>query len=325
MPSAPNIVVAGGEYELTYRTEEGLPLVPSRTMEKICRSYLAAAATKYKIRPTAVKVMGNHVHKKVIVDDPADLPDFVEYFKRETSHAINKLLGRTQRTVWKRGYDPVRILDAEKSFDRTVYFYLNAARANLVESIDDYPGFSTWQNGFEETFTLTEDHIARDTVPTLSFPSLTDQQDLRIVHDLAEKSNKQYSVEIDCLAWMECYEETRNGDRAAMAQRIRDAVYSEERRLASLRKFPVIGASTLRRQSMRKAHTPKKFGKRMICMSSDIERRKEYICWFKSLVAEREKLKKKLSPREFLARVFPGFFRPGGYMDACLTPIFVPF
>src|SRR6187402_2749426 len=103
MPSAPNIVVAGGGYELTYRTEEGLPLVPSRTMEKICRSYLVAAATLYKVRPTSVKVMGNHVHKKVIVD-------------------------------------------------RTVYFYLNAARANLVEPIDEYPGFSTWQNGFEETF-----------------------------------------------------------------------------------------------------------------------------------------------------------------------------
>ena len=77
--------------------------------------------------------------------------------------------------------------------------------------------------------------------------SLTDQEDERLAHELAEKSNKQYSVTIDCLAWMECFDETRGKDRAAMAHRIRNAVYREERRLAEHRKFAVIGAGALRR------------------------------------------------------------------------------
>ena len=98
MPSAPSVIFKGKLYEITFRTEEGLPLAPTKTLMKIIRSHLGAAATMYRIRPVAWKYMGNHV----------------------------------------------------------------------------------------------EDHITRDTIPALSSPSLTDQEDERLALELAEKSNKQY-------------------------------------------------------------------------------------------------------------------------------------
>lgn len=328
MPSRQKVPIKGSLVEVTFRTEEGLPMVPTMTMNKILGAHLGAAASRYRIRPIAWMYMGNHVHMLVIVDDPEDLPHFVEYVKRENAHAINNLLGRNQRTVWKDGYDPVVVLDGNKAIERLVYFYLNPVRAGLVESIDDYPGFSSWVNGFQETFTLTEKHIGRETIPALNPPSLTDHEDLRLSRQLGKNSKKVYSVEIDCLGWMECWDEWKQASRSETAQLIRDTVYQEERRLAAERlerKVSVIGARNLRRQSMLKQHTPKKVGKRMLCMGSDVEQRKMVISWFKALYAERDELKKKLAPREFLKHVFPGFFRAGGYMDANLNPLFVPF
>lgn len=324
MPSAQRVPVQGMPHELTFRVEEGLPFVPTRTLVKIFRSKLAAALSMYAVRLITIIVMGNHVHLLLLVDSPNDLPGFAEYFKRETAHAINNLLGRNQRTVWKDGYDSVVIIDHEKLLERLAYFYLNPVRAGLVESIDDYPGLSTWGNGYEPLFTISEPHIPRESIPALTSPILTDQQDLRLASELGKKSKKRYSVDIDTLCWMECWECTRTADREEMAQQIRDLVYREERRLAGERKFPVIGAVALRKQSMLKPHTPKKFGNRMLCMGTDVEQRKMVIGWFKALFKEREELRKTLSPREFLRHVFPGFFRAGGYMDANLNPLFVP-
>lgn len=325
MASAPRLIISGKVYELTFRTEIGLPLICALLVCKILKGHLAAATKRYQIRPVGWAYMGNHVHMLVIVDNPAHLPEFVAYLKRESAHAINKLLGRNQRTVWKDGYDPVVILDAEKLIQRLIYFYLNPARANLVESIDLYPGLTSWVNGFTTRFTLSESYIPRAAVPTLATPRLTDQEDRRLTTQLMKKLKKRCSVEIDCLAWMECFAETKNGNREEMAKRIRDAVYEEERRLATQRKCPVIGASALRRQSMLKAHAPKKIGSRMLCLGSNIEQRKEVISWFKSLFKDREEKRKLLGPQEFLNHVFPGFFRPGNFMQANLNPLFVPF
>lgn len=325
MPAAPQVIISGKPYELTFRTEEGLPLICLLFMCKILNGHLAAALTRYGVAVVEYIYMANHVHMLVLVRDPEHLPRFVAYLKRESAHAINNLLGRNQRTVWKDGYDPVVILDAEKFFERLVYFYTNPARAGLVTSIDEYPGLSSWVNGFQDKYVLTEDHVPREVIPMLPSPTLTEAEDLRLTHELAEKSHRRYSVEIDTLAWMDCFEETRNGDRAAMAQRIRDAVYAEERRIAAARTRPVLGVAALKRQPITKAHTPKKRGMRMLCMGSDIERRKEVISWFKALFAEREAFKKRLAPREFINYVFPGFFRPGNYLQANLNPALVPF
>lgn len=325
MASAPRLIISGKVYELTFRTEEALPLICTLFMCKILKGQLAAAASRYSIQAVAYVYMGNHVHMLVVVDDPGHLPLFVAYLKRESAHAINNLLGRNQHTVWKDGYDPVVILDAEKLVERLVYFYLNPVRANLVDSIDEYPGVSSWVNGFQERFTLLEDYIPREVIPVLRSPSVSEREDLRLTHYLAEKATTQHSVEIDCLGWMDCFAETRGGDRTAMAHRIREAVYAEQKFVVSRRESPALGASELRLQSIRKWHEPKKIGRRILCMGSDVSLRCEVISWFKSLFRSREEKRKLLSPQEFLTCVFPGFFKPGNLLVANLNPAFVPF
>lgn len=325
MPSAKKVPLPGMPHEICFRVETGLPFPPTRSLLKILRSQLAAAAALYTgIKLIAWVYMANHVHMLVLVESPDQLGHFVEYIKRESAHAINNLLGRNQRTVWADGYYFSVINDAEKLKERLAYFYTNPTRAGLVESIDEYPGFTSWEKGYQPVITITERHVGRETIPALSSPAMTDQEDIRLAASLGKKSKKINTIEVDTLCWLKCYESTKNADREQVAQEIRDRVYGAERLIAKERKYPVIGGPELRRQSMLKPHAPKKFGPRMLCMGTDVEHRKMLIRWFKSLFAEREELRKKLSPQEFLKQVFPGFFRPGGYMDANLNPLFVP-
>ena len=44
-----------------------------------------------------------------------------------------------------------------------------------------------------------------------------------------------------------------------------------------------LGAKRLREQRLDLEHEPKKFGKRMICLSSNVELRKNIISWYKEL------------------------------------------
>ena len=47
-----------------------------------------------------------------------------------------------------------------------------------------------------------------------------------------------------------------------------------------------MGRKRLESQAINAPHTPKKFGKRMICLSSLIELRREFISWYKGLCAQ---------------------------------------
>ena len=68
------------------------------------------------------------------------------------------------------------ILDLETAIDRQVYIFLNPAQANLVDSIDDYPGETTWA-AFLKTKAQVDAYHEREvpwirlaTVPELSSP-----------------------------------------------------------------------------------------------------------------------------------------------------------
>ena len=120
MPRNPKMFIHGEFYELCFRTEQGLPLLCADYMQRILLGYLAAAQTMYPVTIVCLVFMGNHVHMGIVVQDPADVPKFCEYFKRESADAINRLQGRVGVTIWKEGYDSPVILDAETAINRII-------------------------------------------------------------------------------------------------------------------------------------------------------------------------------------------------------------
>jgi REP element-mobilizing transposase RayT len=102
MPRNRKLLIHGKVYEICFRTEEGLPFAPTPYIKAIWESILARAQSLYRVRIVAGILMSNHPHLLIRVEDPEDVPKFVAYVKKETAHALNRLLGVEQHTVWQR-------------------------------------------------------------------------------------------------------------------------------------------------------------------------------------------------------------------------------
>ena len=143
MPNLKRCIIHNTLVEVCFRTEEGLPFVATPYIKAIMQSIIATAQTMYPTTICHFVLMANHMHLILVVQDPEDFVAFIGYIKRESAHAINRLLGRKKRTVWCDRYDDPKILDPDKAMQRIVYLYSNPQKANLVSTIDEYPNLSS--------------------------------------------------------------------------------------------------------------------------------------------------------------------------------------
>ena len=308
-------------YLITFRTEDGLPLPATPYIKTILNSILARAGEIYNVELCHYIFMSNHPHMLVRVDRPETIPGFVGYIKRESAHAINRLLGRKKKTIWCEGYDSPIILDFEDAIERIVYIYTNPQRANLVEKIEDYPHLSSWKHFLEGGGEIKAGRICRDSIPELPKKTMSLTQQVAFAKDLEEQEIGKYSMFINPDSWIECYQSSKYRSIEEINQEIisRIRVIEEElnRKRKSENKF-VTGEHFLKLQTIRESHTPETRGKRMICLSSSRDLRERFISFYKDLVFPLEKAKGLWlkSPSSWLALLPPGFFAPSGFMKA---------
>lgn len=306
--------------EITFRTEEGLPLVSTPYMRLILESYLARAQTKYPVKIVSLMFMANHLHAIIVVEDPEDVSDFVAYFKRETAFAVNKLLGRNKHTVWCEGYDSPIVLDAEKVVQRLVYAYTNPQTARLVNAIEDYTNVSTWKEFLSgESSRRFIPTFPRYAVPTLSLDHST-PDDVRVLNQILEEAFGKAELLIEPFAWLECFADTAGRDPLEIVPEVVKRVRSEEQCLKVRKGEIVLGAEALLHQDIRKPYLPKKRGKRMLCLSTTKEPRIAFISWFfeESRIAARAI--RQWRENNIPLRLPPGFFAPGGRLLCNVFP-----
>ncbi len=326
MPENPKVFIHGTLVELCTRTEQGLPFAPTPYIRLIWLSILARAQTMYPLTICHALLMANHVHLLVIIQNPAHVPKFVEYLKRELAHAVNHLLGNPRATVWEEGYDSPVILDAAKAIERIAYCYANCSEAALAQSIDDYPNWSTWSDFLSAAPTeITVPRIARNDIPELPLKTLSFAEQEDFARELEAKGKEHYVLRIEPDAWMKCFSDELAGTTAEqnnelVVKRIRE----KEADAKKNRNGPVVGAHALRLQSMRRQYRPTKRGKKMLCLASFVSRRKRYVGWFKQQLFRIKEAKLLSLPALWRAARPPGFFMPGGFLCASVNPAFVP-
>ena len=312
-------------YELTFRTESGLPFPAQPLIKYAMESILARAQTLYGVEITAVLLMSNHFHMIVTPTDPASIPPFVAFIKRESAHMINHMVGRERHTVWEEGYDSVPILDFEKVIERLAYIYTNPPRAGLEDSIDKYPNISSWNAVINGTETISRRAIPRENYPRMPGRKLGfDEQQLQLESTI-EQCTVEYSLTFDSFGWLRCYEETREQDPEVIRKKILDLVRAIEADLRKKRKFPVKGAHALRLDQIDLNYQPKKRGKRMICLASTIELRLRFISWFKHWSEIAQEVYQRWKCGDYSVLFPPGFFLPGGALASNLNPYFLHF
>jgi REP element-mobilizing transposase RayT len=297
---------------VTSRTQEGLPMVPTLIMNFIIWGILARARSMYRVKICHFIFLANHFHMILVVDDPKHISDFVGYVKAEIAHAINKLLGRRKKTIWDNGYDSPLILTFEDVLKYIRYIYLNPSRANLVESIKDFPGVSSWNMFVNDTLTSKHKRQKRDYIKKLYSSALSINEQKNHTKTLQSSKSPEYEFVLEPFAWLSCFK-LKNQDTEKIKQELISDILSEESRLKKIRKEQgkvVIGATTLKRQSMLKEHLPEKHSNRMICLCSDKELRISFIGTYKELCYRAKLIFQKWKKGEISLKIPPGLFAP---------------
>ena len=295
------------------RTETGLPFVSSYNMNYILEGILARASELYDVSICHGIFMANHFHMLIVVNNPEDVSAFFGYVKTESSHAVNRLLGRAQRTIWEDGYDSPIVLTADKVEHYIKYIYLNPVSANLVESIKDYPGVSSWEMFSSGSKQKQARRLRRSSIEALDSPALSINEQKRLVAHYNTLPGTTHTLTLEPNAWMDCFDELVGVDRDTLNNRLMEEIAAEEDRLKKRRakeNKSVVGATRLRRESMSKEYEPTKRSLRMICLSTCKEIRKAFVEAYRLLSQQAQEVYLSWKRGDLTDRIPPGMFAP---------------
>jgi REP element-mobilizing transposase RayT len=275
---------------VTFSLETGLFLLANPLLKTIIGSALARAQELHPLTICHFLFEATHVHMIVVVENPDDVKGFLERFKTESAHAINRLLGRRNRTVWCDGYDSPVLLTAQDVIREIVYTYTNPAKDNLEDSIRKYPGLSSWEMFTKGRPEQQYPWVHRSDVPCIKGKIISPQMASALARHLSGRAAERHSFRIEPNAWMNCFGIRTKEDQEEVNADIVRRIQQREKRFRNKRKKnrkTVIGRERLLREQLKPNHEPKrKEGRRMWCICADKELRKIFISTMKELIEQ---------------------------------------
>lgn len=261
----------------------------------------------------------------LVVDDPEHVSAFIRFVKGEIAHAINIQLGRRKKTIWAEGYDSPIILTAIDVERYIHYIYLNPSKADLVETIDSYPGVSSWEMFLSGNCKSTHQKQPRPSILPLPQAAISINEQRRLVDIYENQNHPKFEFELEPFAWITCFSEFEGVDLEEIKSRIISEIQEAEEELSLKRKAKkkrVIGATKLRRQSMLIEYQPEKYSKRMICLCFDKELRKAFISHFRELCFQARQAYQSWKRGDLAPKIPPGLFAPA--LPGLVSEISVP-
>ncbi|MCB0324376.1 MAG: transposase [Bdellovibrionales bacterium] len=311
----------GSTLLITTRARQGLPMPPSHVINFLLWGILAAARRQFSVRICHFLFMSNHFHMLLVVDDPADVPQFMRYVKSESTTAINRLLGRKRGAIWDEGYDSPLILSPSRVLHYIKYIYLNPTRANLVDSINEYPGVSSWNMFVSNTFKARHARLPLPMIKRLDSPSVSISEQMRIVAHWESLELEEHELLLEPWAWAESIPDfdLEHAKRQLLSDITKiEAAYRRKRK--QLRRS-VVGATSLRRQSMLKEHTPDHNGRRSVALCCDRELKERFLKHYRLLCRRATAVYLKWKSGDLSARIPPGLFSPNVPVLASALPL----
>lgn len=272
---------------VTTSVEEGFMFPPNDLIRLLVLNCLAKAQMHNPVDVCHFLLESTHLHMILYVTNPDDVKGFMERFKTESAHAINRILGRTKRTIWCAGYDSPVVLNLETAIGKIVYIYENPSKDGLVDSVDIYPGISSWgyfRRGSTEYKTWL---IPRDEIRALPEGPISPQIYKNKARILS-KNRKSCTFEINPNAWMKAFGVTDTASQKEINDLIvtrvaeKEKLYREERRSENRH---TIGVNRLMATRPGTPYTPIRVGRRMLCHCNDREIRMRFISFAKRLIA----------------------------------------
>lgn len=321
MPAPPKFFFHGGIYFITTSVERDFMLPPNPLIREIILKSLAQAQKLYPIEIIDIIVLPTHVHLLVRILDPECAASFMERFKTESAHAINRLLGRRRSTLWCERYDSPYIPDLETALNKIVYIYTNPSNDGAVDRIDEFPGFNTFNLRVSSSIHPLKAgpiEIGTYVIPRPSFTKLKSHSlDYYTKYrDGLVKGLQSAVVKITPNALFEkfgVYDDLSiQHYNQVIIERIRqkEALNRVERALA---KKGVIGARKLTKMVIGSAFMPERSGRRMRVHCQNKALRIETLLWMRDLQRAGKDVRERWRVGDYSERYPMGLFPPNGF------------
>lgn len=318
MPRPPKFYFPGKIYFITTSVEDGFMFPPNELTRELVLKSLAQAQKLYNIEILDVIVQMTHIHIMVRVIDPADAADFMERFKTETAHVLNRILGKKKKTVWCEGYDSPLIPDLATAIDKIAYIYANPSNDDGEDTIEAFPGFNTfstrkWMASGE--LPLDDVEIATYYLARTDFHPATDHtpEGYRRYRLNLIEGRKKNALTISPNAVFHAFGITDEREIRALNGLIVSEVRKREEINRSVRETQgrtVIGAKRLRETPIGAHYIPDRSGRRMRVHCKDITLRKEVLSALRALVKTRDKVREGRRKGDYSLRYPIGVFPP---------------
>jgi REP element-mobilizing transposase RayT len=140
----PRQVVPGRDYMVTRRcSERRFFLRPDEETNNAFIYCLALAAQRAKVQILFSVALSNH-HHTGIHDPDGNFPVFIEHFHGLLARCQNAHLGRFENFWSSEATSVVHLAEAPDVLDKMAYTFANPAAADLVDTIEEWPGVSTF-------------------------------------------------------------------------------------------------------------------------------------------------------------------------------------
>ncbi len=316
------------------RTKEGLPFACAEIINVLLLGIMARANRDNKVQICHFVWMANHVHILLVAGNPHDFCRYYSEVMKKVTETWKALFGLDSLLLWERRSSVIELITLEDVEERIAYFYQNPANANLVSTIDKYPGLSSWH--FFQGFNDSVDSVYTRAVKWYQYnllPALLSEEDLTqppcasLLNALDGFTKEAFVLHPN--AWMKPFGITDRDQVKATNMRIIKAVGTQEEVLAVQRRSEgknVMGIDQLKREiPALSGWEPKKKSHRIFVICKDVSLRKEYITEYKRFcewcVDSRKKvlagLKDVLWPNGAFVPWFPPLLR--GAICPCLV------
>lgn len=298
---------------VTFSVEEGLLLLANPLCLGIVKSCLGAAQALYPVTICHFIVQATHIHLIVVVDNPEDVKNFVRHFKTESAHLLNGVLGREKRTLWCEGYDSPIVLTPVRALCAVTYLYANPAKDNLVESIDDFPGLSSWRMFLRNDLVKEWKRFRRPAVRALPHHSLKSysQEAERLLKE--STTSHEFRIDPNANAWLGAFGVVDTQEQEQINTRLIERVRTLEERADRQRrdaKRSVMGRERLISRTIDLSYRPQRSGRRMCCLSENRALRIRFIGFLKDLYAKARQVAERWRIGDFSLPFPPGLYPP---------------
>jgi hypothetical protein len=193
--------------------------------------------------------------------------------------------------LWKsNGTSVIPIQDIDTACYRIAYIYANPATANLVDSILDYPGVSTYKDFMKDIKSLNATHtkncpwVRQPMINQLPDMAITRADDLAICKEWQDTATESHQLITHPNAWMKCFGITEPDQILEVNNQILKYLTGLEKNARDKRqekKQKVMGKAKLKSRPIDMSYRPKKKSGRIFVYALDPELRKYLIRKYK--------------------------------------------